>query len=193
MKKYQIVLTFLFIVFYLFGLYITYKSFEKSKEVKLNDINITVIDIKKKLSIDINKIYHSTYRLWGLEQSKILRDRIKKRIKKSRKTKNKLSKINNSKINVLKRKICIGKNCWIFMGIVGIGNQTKVTLLSTDKKPKLKTFMIGDELLKDLVIVKITEDEMIVLHKKDKKKFVLKLFEINIKKYFPKDIKEIHE
>ncbi len=190
MKKYQIILTLLIVVFYLLSLYISYMSFKKSREIKLADINHSVINIKNIISINKDKIYHSTYKSWGIDINKILKNREEKKQKEELK----LDKVDtDDKINSTNKKICIKNNCWIFKGVVDIGNNIRVTLISTDKKESLETFKIGDELLEDLVIKKITEDSMIVIDKKENKKFVLKLFDINISKYSPKIIKETNE
>lgn len=193
MKKYQIILTVLIIVFYLLSLYISYMSFKKSREIKLADINHSVINIKNIISINEDKIYHSTYKSWGIDINKILKNREDKKQKEELK----LDKVDtDDKINSTNKKICIKNNCWIFKGVVDIGNNIQVTLISTDtnnKKEHLETFKIGDELLEDLVIKKITEDSMILIDKKENKKFVLKLFDINVSKYSPKIIKEANE
>ena len=52
MRRYKILLSFLFIIFYLLWLYFSYESFRKSREVYLADINITIINLKEKTSID---------------------------------------------------------------------------------------------------------------------------------------------
>jgi len=196
MKKYQIYLSFLFIIFYLLWLYFSYESFRKSREVYLADINITVVNLKEKILIDNKKIYPSTFKLWDLEVNKILEDRKNK--EREKKMTQKSSKSLSSKLiynfKIKKRKVCLEKKCWEFMGMITIDNQRYVTLLSTEKKPKLETFSVGDELLKGLFISKIKGDSMSVTYKeKDKKTFVLKLFEVNASAYFPKSIKEINE
>ena len=199
MRKYKILLSFLFIILYLIWLYFSYESFRKSREVYLADMNITVFNLKERISIDKKKLYSSTFTLWDLEVNKILENR---RNKENAERENKLNQmsLNSSKrefgsnFKLIKRKICLERKCWEFMGMVSIDNQTQVTLLSTDAKPKLETFSVGDELLKGLIISKIKGDSMSVTYKeKDKKTFVLKLFEVNASAYFPKDIKEINE
>jgi len=196
MKKYQIYLSFLFIIFYLLWLYFSYESFRKSREVYLADINITVVNLKEKILIDNKKIYPSTFKLWDLEVNKILEDRKNK--EREKKMTQRSSKSLSSKLiynfKIKKKKVCLEKKCWEFMGMITIDNQRYVTLLSTEKKPKLETFSVGDELLKGLFISKIKGDSMSVTYKeKDKKTFVLKLFEVNASAYFPKSIKEINE
>jgi len=196
MKKYQIFLSFLFIIFYLLWLYFSYESFRKSREVYLADINITVVNLNEKILIDNKKIYPSTFKLWDLEVNKILEDRKnKEREKKMTQMSSKTlySKL-TYKFKKIKKKVCLEKKCWEFMGMITIDNQRYVTLLSTDKKPKLETFSVGDELLKGLFISNIKGDSMSVTYKEeDKKTFVLKLFEVNASAYFPKSIKEINE
>jgi len=188
---------FLAILLYLLSAYLTYNSLRSFRKVRLSDINLTVVDIRKRISIDSTKIYNSSFKLWDLDRSKILEERKKEDLKMKELLANQNSTLSENKafanINASKRKICLEKKCWQFMGMITINNKTKVTLLSTDKKPKLETFSVGEELLKGLIITEITGDDMIVIHKKDKRKFVLKLFEVNASAYFPKAIKEVNE
>ena len=197
MKKYQIILILLAILLYLLKAYFSYNSLRSSKEVRLSDINLTVIDIRKRLFIDSKNFCDSTFKLWDLDISKILEDRKEEDLKMKELLANQNSTLSENKvlanINASKRKICLEKECWQFMGMITINNKTKVTLLSTDKKPKLETFSVGDELLEGLTITEITGDKMIVVHKKDERKFILKLFEVNASAYFPKSIKEVNE
>jgi len=198
MKKYQILLMIIATIFYLLWSFFEYESFRKSKEVKLLDMNLTLVDIKKRVDINLEQIYKSNYKLWNLDINKILEER-----RKSEKEKHKAEPTQNSfgslklektaNFNLKKRKICLEKKCWEFMGKVTIDNHVKVTLLSTEKKPKLETFSIGDELLNGLFISKIKGDVMIVKDKKKDRKFVLKLFDVNVSAYFPKDRKESNE
>lgn len=198
MRRYKVLLSFLFIIFYLLWLYFSYESFRKSREAHLTDINIRIINLKEKISIDTNKLYPSTFTLWDLEMNKILEER---RNKEKEDRERKLNEMNSnsfnteftSNINLIKRKICLEKQCWEFMGMISINNQIEVTLLSTDEKPKLETFSVGDELLEGLVVSKIEEDSLVIFHERDKRTFVLKLFEVNASAYLPKDIKEINE
>jgi len=199
MRKYKILLSFLFIVLYLLWFYFSYDSFRKSREVRLADINLTVINLKEKISIDNKKLSSSTFTLWDLEVNKILEDR---KNKENEALEQKLNQMNlnssqtelSSNFNLTKRKICLEKRCWEFMGMVSIGNKTQVTLLSTDEKPKLETFSVGDELLKGLIISNIKGDSMSVISKeKNKKIFTIKLFEVNASAYSPKNIKEIND
>ena len=198
MKKYQIILTFLTTLFFLLLSFYDYESFRNSKEVKRLDTNFMIVDIQKRISINSKDIYDSDFKLWDLDIHEILEKR--------KKAKDLVSKKSNGdqdltfsenkalvKINSTKRKICLDQKCWEFMGMLTLDNQTQVTLLSTDKKPKLETFSVGDELLKGLTISKITGDNMVVTHKKEKRKFILKLFEVNASAYFPKVIKEVNE
>jgi hypothetical protein len=199
MKKNQLILILLIILLYISLSYVSYESFRNSKEVKLRDTNLTVINIKQRVSINSKAIYDSNFKLWDLEINSIFQKRQKKE-----KNLFKLKEQNShnhrtnyqeeiSNINASKRKICLNDKCWRFMGIVTINNYVEVTLLSTDSKPKLETFTKGDILLKGITISKITGDSMILINKKDKKKFILKLFDINASAYLPKNKKESNE
>lgn len=187
MKKYKIVFTFLFILLYLLWYYLSYSSLRKSREAYIADVNITVIDIADRVKVDIHRVYDSNFKLWDLEINKILEDREKKREKDASQTIQKESSSQKgSRFNLTKRKICLQKRCWEFMGMLTIGKKVEVTLLSTDKKRKLGTFSVGDELLEGLIIRKIKGDRMVVLDKKKDKKFILKVFEVNATAYLPK-------
>jgi hypothetical protein len=183
-------------LFYSFTFYFNYLSKFKEREVYLSDINKSIVNIKERVTIDDKLIPHSVHTLWGLDKSKLLTKR-ESAIEKSQKKKGKdlmLKAIVKKDIDLKRRKICLNKTkCWEFMGMVTINNKTEVTLLSSDKKPELKSFNIGDELLEGLVISKIKGDGMTVIHKKDKKVFVLKLFEVNASAYLPKLIKGMND
>ena len=196
MKKYQILLTFLLIIGYLLVAYLEYESYRDSKESKLSDANLSVINIKEKISINSNNLYDSNFKLWDLEINKILQDREKKeheltlqQLKNSRfnTNGNSLKEEFISNIDLTRRKICLDKKCWKFMGLLTIGNKREVTLLSVEEKPKLETLSVGDALLEELIISEIRGDRMIVVHKKDKRKFTLKLFDVDASEYLPKE------
>ena len=196
MKKYQILLLMLTIFLYLFISYLSYTSLRDSKKVRLRDNNLTVVDIKKRVSINSKDIYASNFKLWDLEINDILEKRQKKEKESTKLNLNHNNKsLKESVVNIssTKRKICLNKKCWEFMGMVTINNQTQVTLLSIDEKPKLEIFRVKDELLSDLIITKIEGDNMIVTYKKDKKEFILKLFEVNASAYSVKTAKEVNE
>jgi hypothetical protein len=196
MKRYQIILTFISIFFYLLWSYIFYESFRKSTEVQFLDTNLTLIDISKRIFIDTNELYASSFKLWNLDINKALEERRKENELKIQELQNNKSVLSmkESILNISsnQRKICLNKKCWKFVGMITINNQTKVTLLSIDKKPKLEIFTRGDNLLEGLTISEIKGDNMIVIHKKDKRKFILKLFDINVSEYFPKSLKEVN-
>jgi hypothetical protein len=199
MKKYKIILTFLISIFYLLWVYFNYESLRKSRKAKLSDINLSVIDISKRHLLHSNDLYSSNFKLWDLEINQILEDRMKREESLRLKNLNSIININStqqetsSNINLSKRKICVNEKCWVFMGMITINNKTQVTLLSTDKKPKLETFRIGDVLLEGLVVSKIKGDSMIVTHTKNNREFSLKLFDVDASAYVPKEIKVINE
>jgi hypothetical protein len=195
MKKYHFILIIFSILFYLLSFYFNYLSVLKDRKVYLSDINKSIINIKDRVKIDSELIFSSFYTLWGLDKSKLL-ERRENIFEKSKDKKNKelvAQRVLKKNIDLKKRKICLNENCWEFMGIVTINNKVEVTLLSSETKPKLESFHVGDELLEGLIISKIKGDDMTVIHQKDKKKFVLKLFEVNTSAYFPKTIKGNNE
>jgi len=202
MRKYQILLTLLLITGYLLLSYFDYESYRDFREAKLSDANLTIVNIKENISINSNNLYHSNFKLWDLEINIILEERRKKeeifgleqlRASKFHANGSSSDKESVANINLNKRKICLNQKCWEFMGMLTMGNQTEVTLLSTDVKPKLETFSVGDELLKGLIIIKIRGDNMVLIHKKDKRRFVLKLFDVDALDYLPKVKKEFNE
>jgi len=186
MKKNQLFITLFITISYLTWNYYTYESSRKKREAFLSDLNISVINMReylatKSIKTDVN------YSFWDLKKSDIVLKREKKLALLKKDNNKKID--NKDKLNLKKRVICLKGNCWEFMGIVVINNVPKVTLLSKDKK--LKTFQVNDMLLEGVKIIKIRGDELVVEEIKEKKRFSLKLFEINVKKYLPKEhIKE---
>jgi len=195
MKKYQFILIIFTILIYLLFFYFSYLSVVKERDVYLSDINKSIVNIKERVTVDSELILPSLHTLWGLDKSKLLTKR-EGAIEKSKEKKSKdliVKEVLENNIDLIKRKICLDKTCWEFMGMVSINNQVEVTLLSSDKKPKLESFSVGDELLEGLIISKIKGDSMTVIHKKDKKVFILKLFEVDASAYLPKTTKDINE
>ena len=193
MKKHQFILILSLILLYLLFFYLNYPT-PKDRKVYLSDLNKSIVNLNKKIAIDSENIYPSSYLLWGLKRSKILEKRemktkTKKEIRKKTIKKEKLKK----DIKLVKRTICLEKKCWEFMGVVIIGNKYSVKLLPKEKKSKLETFKVGDSLLEDLMITKIKGESMTLLNKVKNKKITLKLFDVNISQYSPKTIKEKNE
>lgn len=182
MKKYQILLMLLITILYISWNYYSYESSRKSRQAFLSDFNISVTDMQKCLSrefieTDVN------YTFWDLEKSEALLNREKKMALLSKKKNNAKSK--ERELDLKKRVICLGKECWEFLGIVEINNRAEVALLSKDKK--LQTFKVGDILLKNIRIIKIRGDELLLEEIKKRKRFSLKLFEVDSTKYLPKE------
>ena len=188
MKKNQIFLILFIIITYLAWNYYAYESSRKRQQAFLSDLNISVIDMKEYLSIKSIET-DANHTFWDLEKSDILLNREKK-LALLAKNQNQDKKNNNDAgVELKKRVICLGEACWEFFGIVEINNRAEVTLLSKDKK--LQTFQVHDMLLENIEIIKIGGDELVVEDIKKKKRFSLKLFEVDITKYLPKaSIKE---
>jgi hypothetical protein len=196
MKKYQLILILFLVLLYSIFFYFDHLSKVKGREVYLSDLNKSIIDIAQRITIDIEMIYPSSYTVWGLNQSKLLKERENKIDENREQTSKKILNENllEKNVNLSKRVICIDRRCWEFMGVIKLGNQISVTLLSKDKKPKLKTVKVGDELLEGLIICNIKGDSMTVEHIEKKERFTLKLFDIDIKPYLPKKtLKDNHE
>ncbi len=193
MKKYQLILILSLILLYLLFFYFNY-SMPKQREVYLSDLNKTIVNIQKKITIDSESIYPSSYLLWGLKISKLLENREKKELKESEK----LETLNSHKpkepnVNVKYRTICIEKHCWQLVGIMTIDGVETLTLLNKEKKTKLELFKIGDELLPNIIIEKIKGESMILLNQENHKKIILKLFDVDLSQYLPKKLKETNE
>jgi len=188
MKKNQIFLILFIIIPYLVWNYYAYESSRKRQEAFLSDLNISVIDMKAYLSVKHIKT-DANHTFWDLEKSDLLLNREKK-LALLAKNQNQDKKNNNeAELSLKKRVICLREECWEFFGIVEINNRPKVTLLS--KSNKLQTFQVHDMLLENIEIINIRGDELVVEDIKKKKRFSLKLFEVDITKYLPKSsIKE---
>ena len=195
MKKYSIVLSLIFVIFYLLGVYLDYSSLNKHKKAYLKDLKMQVVDLNSSLYIPIEKLHASGFKEWGLFKSALLSQREKNRqLLEEQMAKGQLV---TSSENILKnfkltnRVICLDKECWEFMGIVKVGKIIKVTLLSKKKKSKLKTFLVGNFLLKNLKITEIQEDKMVLLDVNKQEKIILKLFDVDVSQYYPKKHKKI--
>ena len=186
MKKNQIFVTIFIIISYLAWNYYAYESSRKKRQAFLSDLNISVINMKEYLSTKAIKT-DTNCTFWDLKKSNILLDREKKLTLSEKSNKKKNPK--EAELNLKKRVICLREECWEFFGIVVTDNKPRVTLLSKDKK--LKTFQVDDMLLDGVKIIKIGEDELVIKEIKKHKEFSLKLFEVDIMKYLPKEhIKE---
>lgn len=198
MKKYQFSISFIFIFIYLLLLYSEYASLHKYRKASLHDLQMQTVDMDKLLSVPLDTFYASSFHEWGIKKSWLLEKREKNR----KLLEEKMSKVNlDSKemvknFNLTNRIICLNKICWEFMGIIKIKNQIRVTLLSKEKKSKLETFKIGDYLLEGLKIKAIKGDTMLLFDEEKNKVFSLKLFDVDVSKYYPKELqnkKEINE
>ena len=198
MKKYQFFISFVFIFIYLLLLYSEYASLNKYKKASLHDLQIQTVDMDKLLSVPLDTFHASSFHEWGIRKNWLLEKREKNR----KLLEKKISKIKlDSKeivknFNLTNRIICLNKTCWEFMGIIKIKNQIQVTLLSKEKKSKLETFKIGDYLLEGLKIQAIKGDAMLLFDEEKNKVFSLKLFDVNVSKYYPKELqnkKEMNE
>jgi len=182
MKKYKIVFTIIVISSYLAWLYFDYILLSKDKKVYLKDLNTTIIDMNKFLNISIESIHSTGFKYWDIDKSELLKRREKSGSENNVSLKDK----KNENIKSTIKTVCIGKRCWEFMGVVQADKNMTVSLISKDKKTKLETFSIGDELLENLVIIDIKGESMKLLDKDKNKELILKVFEINASKYYPK-------
>jgi len=190
MKKYKIILLLLFVIIYLTFKYFEFQVYKKDKEIHVSDINISIINIPEKLIISIEDIIPSSHILWDIGINEILIER--ESLEKSNKELNSLSShslIIENGAKIQRRTICLNKDCWEFMGMVSVNNDTTVTLLSKNKKNNIKLFKVGDTIFDKLSIVNIKEDSMVVFDSIKDKETTLKLFDINISAYYQKNIK----
>jgi len=191
MKKYQIIFVLIITSLYLFSVYMDSLSLNKNRKAYLKDLNIRLADINKTIFIPLDELEVTSFKDWGLRKSFLLQKRedeeLKHKMLSTRNNSNLIKKI--KKFKLTNRVICLEKECWEFMGIVKISNQVEVTLFSqTDNK--LKTFCIGDYLLENLKIIKIKGNTMFLLNQKKNQVLKLKLFDIDISKYYPKKVQD---
>jgi len=186
MKKYKILFTFIVVVVYLINLYVDYASLNKERKAYLKDLSMDTVDINQTVKIDLDTITSSTYKDWGLKKSFLLQKREDEKKLLADMISSSSKKLDKN-FEITNRIVCLEKKCWEFMGIVKINDQVRVTLLSKDKKPKLETFQIGSILLENLKIIDIQSNKMIIFDSKKEEKFDLKLFDVNVKKYYPKN------
>ena len=179
MKKYQYALSIIFIFLYLFFFYLENISSIKYKKASLKALEVEVIEMEKLLMISTDKFYSSTYHNWGLQKNSLLIQREKK----THNVQNTVIK-KNQDYKSTKRMICLNKLCWELMGIVTTGKIKSITLLSKNKNSKLKTFMLDDILLDNLKIIEINNHGVILLDSKKEEKIKLKLFDVDISKYY---------
>jgi hypothetical protein len=195
MKKYKIFISIVFIFIYLLLLYWEYAPLNKYKKASLYDLQMKTIDMDKILIIPIDAFHSSSFHEWGIGKSWLLQKR-EKNLKLLKKEKNKIE-LNPQKLdknyNLINRVICLHKTCWEFMGIVKIQNKIRVTLLSKEREHKLETFKVGDNLLEGLKIRDIIGDEMLLFDEKKNEVFSLKLFDVDISKYYPKELQHKKE
>jgi len=193
MKKYQIILVLLLPILSLSWAYLDYETLRKNRNVFLSDLNITIIDMQKKLLEKSQSFYDANCTFWEMKSSEILKNREKKQL--LEREKNSTNDLKRGKsLNLKNRVICLGKECWEFLGVVTMDNKVTVTLLSKNKASELKTFQLHDMLLENIEIIDIQSDGMNVMNKTTNKKISLKLFEVDIDKYLPKkSIKEKNE
>jgi len=175
-----------------------YSALNKHKKVSLYDLQMETIDMNKLLTVPIDSFYASSFHEWGIKKSWLLEEREENR----KLLEEKMNEMNLTSQEVLKnfnqinRIICLNQTCWEFMGVFKIKNQIQVTLLSKKKKAKLETFKIGDYLLNGLKIRAIKGVTMLLFDEAKNKLFSLKLFDVDVSKYYPKEVqdkKEINE
>lgn len=186
MSRYRFFLSFILISFYLIGLYFDTIAFKKIREAKLQDLNTKIVEIQNILTASTEDFHHTLHTLWGLKKNPLLLRRLNE--KESSKH---LLKVDSSiikKMRIKNRVVCLGKECWEFMGIVSSGDSISVTLVSKDKKMKLKIFKVGDFLLKHLKIIHIDFDNVTLFDTHEKKNVKLKLFDVDVSQYSSKKV-----
>lgn len=188
MKKYQFIFIVVVVLLYLLNSYYDYEEIRRTRKAFLSDLNITIVDLPKRLAFDNTLLVDANFTFWDMTESDILKKRkAKDLLLKEKANENSVTKKENS-FNLKKRIICLEKQCWEFLGVVTINDKSVVTLLS--KENKLETFHVGDQLLENLTIVEITSEKMLLNNLKKKKKFELKLFDVDMEQYLPKSKKK---
>lgn len=190
MRKYQILFSILLIVVFMLSFYLDSLSLKKTRPIFLQDLNKTMIDFLSILPIDQNQTHPTTHELWGMKISRILEDREFQRIAieklklQEKDTKEEVKK--HEHVNVHYKTICIEKKCWLFVGKIDIGDVKAVTLLSKDNAPKLESYKVGDYLSKKTKVIDIDGNEMLVTNEDTMQSFKLKLFDVSLSQYKPK-------
>jgi hypothetical protein len=186
MKKSQYLVFIFLLLGYLYVSYVEYRPLLKIREPKLNDLNISVVNLHKTLNHSSFHFLGTGFAEWGLKKSMLLVQREKKTVVKKEK-KVQSMKITPS-IKRIKRILCLEKKCWEFVGVATINGMDAITLLEKSKNSKLKTLKIGEELLDNLTITAVESESIRLYDKKMKKNIHLKLFDVNMSKYYPKTI-----
>ena len=194
MKKYQILLVFIFGLVYTIKSYYDYESVRKEHKSFLSDINISIINIKQRVIFNPDIITDANFTFWDMDESFILKNRKAKKFTEIQKNNTNSQKDKDIDVDVNNRIICLEKECWEFLGVITINDKVIVTLLSQGENVQLKTFNVNDMLLENIMIIGIREDSLFLKDIKKNKKFTLKLFEVDVNKYIPKkSIKEKNE
>lgn len=188
MKKAQYIFIAIVVLVYLSILYREYLPLFNLKKPRLNDLNIQIVDMNKTLTYDTDIFKVTSFKEWGLKKSSLLESREKKL--KLLSLNQVVIKTKETKLNIKNRMVCLDKKCWEFIGIVTIDGIENITLLSTDKNAKLKTLKLGEKLLDNLKVISVNNSSISLFDIKQKKKINLKLFDVNVSKYYPKMIKE---
>jgi len=189
MKKYQFIFIVVVVLLYLLNSYYNYEKIRRARKAFLSDINISIVDLPKRVAVDNALFVDANFTFWDMKESDTLKKRKKDLLLKEKANEKGVTK-KEKDFNLKKRIICLEKQCWEFLGVVTINGKSVVTLLSKGNENKLETFHVGDQLLENLTIIEITSEKMLLNDLKKKKKFELKLFDVDMEHYLPKSKKK---
>jgi len=152
-------------------------TFSKSKYIK--ELNTTLF-LQNQKTFPMLKDF--SY-IWGIKMPK-------KTIEKKKKANDKKKKKKTLKITKKKNQICVDKNCYRFLGLYYKKDKLYITFYSKKFKKRIKDFSLGEELVKPLYLKEFKENRLYIKDKQNNKTWYFDFFNVNTKKYKPKDINE---
>jgi len=120
--------------------------------------------------------------IWGFKE-KVK----KKNIKKKKAKKKKVSK--QLQVKQKGSSLCVKKDCFRFLGIFYKKDKAYISLYNKHFKHKLQDFTKGEKIAYSLFVKDIAHHKVVIADKKSSRTWTFKLFDVNVKKYKPKDIK----
>lgn len=144
-------------------------SFEKRENIHDKDINFSKF---WSTNLDTNLNFNQ---LWDVST----KEKIKKIIK---------SDIDEVQISTKNKMICIDKSCYTLLAIAQSGFETKALLFNAKLKPKIQGFPVNSILEEQLKIINIDDYSVVFEELNRSHTWKLKIFDVNITKYKPKEI-----
>ena len=117
--------------------------------------------------------------LWGIKEAK-------KKVLKKQKTKKKSTIL---QVTQKGSELCIGKECYRFLGIYNKNGVDYGSFYSKKFKKKLRDFTEEQVLDKGLFVKEIRNNELVVAERNSTREWHFRIFDVNAAKYKPKDRK----